>query len=97
VGEGLCYFVRHNHDGDRAQAASEPYGLDAFLLYGRAARWLPDTLLSMGAPWWDYWLVHAFIRAGRPVQAVEFPAAFHRSHPRNWSSDAWHRGSSSIA
>jgi FkbM family methyltransferase len=45
----------------------------------------------MGQPFWDYWLPHAFAARGRRVCAVEFPAAYHRNHPRQWSFEAWHR------
>lgn len=87
---GLCYFIRHNHDGDPRRAQREPYGIDAFLLHGRDAALFPDSILSMGQPFWDYWLPHTFAAAGRPVYCVDHPAAFHRNHPRRWSDAAWH-------
>ncbi|HEX6096506.1 MAG TPA: FkbM family methyltransferase [Thermoanaerobaculia bacterium] len=88
---GLCYFIRHNHDGNVAQAEREPYGIDAFLLSGRDAALVPQAFLSMGQPFWDYWLPHVFAAAGRPLVCVDFPAAFHRRHAQRWSWDAWHR------
>lgn len=88
---GLCYFIRHNHDGDLARAEREPYGIDAFLLSGTDAALVPPSFLSMGQPFWDYWLPHLFAAAGRPLVRVDFPAAFHRKHAQRWSWEAWHR------
>jgi FkbM family methyltransferase len=89
--DGLCYFVRHNHDGVVASAALERFGIDAFLFRGRHAPRLPGSFLSMGQPFWDYLLPHAFGARGRPTYAVEFPAAFHLSHQNRWSWNTWQR------
>lgn len=86
---GLCYFIRYNHDERKEEASPDSWGLDAFLLHGRDASLVPDSFLSMGQPWWDYWLPLMFIRQNRPVYAVEFPAIFHRNHPQNWSWEAY--------
>lgn len=88
---GLCYFIRHNHDGDLAGATREPYGIDAFLLSGRDAGLATETFLSMGQPFWDYWLPHLFAVHGKPLVCVDFPAAFHRNHALHWSWENWHR------
>lgn len=88
---GLCYFIRHNHDGDLAGATREPYGIDAFLLSGRDAGLATETFLSMGQPFWDYWLPHLFAAHGKPLVCVDFPAAFHRTHALRWSWENWHR------
>jgi FkbM family methyltransferase len=88
---GLCYFVRYNHDGNFRRADREPYGIDAFLFDGRDAPPFPDSFLSMGQPFWDYWVPHTFSAHGRPVYAVEFPAAYHRNHRRQWTWEDWHR------
>jgi FkbM family methyltransferase len=88
---GLCYFVRYNHNGDYGAAQREPHGIDAFLLHGRDAALFPDSLLSMGQPFWDYWIPHVFASSGRPVYAVDHPVAFHRNHTRRWSWTDWHR------
>ncbi len=89
--EGLCYFVRYNHDGNRETATREPDGIDAFLLHGRDAAVFPNTFLSMGQPYWDYWLPHTFAALGRPIYTVEFPVAFHLRHQNRWSWSDWHR------
>lgn len=89
---GLGYFVRHNHDGDERAAARERYGIDAFLLHGRDASLFPSSFLSMGVPFWDYWLPYTFLKHQRPVRSVEYPAAFHRNHPIQWTRENWHRG-----
>lgn len=88
---GICYVIRWNHDGDLSRATREPYGIDAFLLHGRHGALVPESFLSMGQPFWDYWLPWLFARAGLPVHAVEEPVAFHRDHPRRWSDAGWHR------
>ncbi|QJX01312.1 hypothetical protein FTUN_8956 [Frigoriglobus tundricola] len=87
---GLCYFVRYNLDGT-GTAEREPFGLDAFLFHGRDAAGFPRALLSLGRPFWDYWLPVTFAARGRAVHAIEYPAAFHRTHPLAWSPDDWHR------
>jgi FkbM family methyltransferase len=88
---GLCYFVRYNHDGEPARASREPDGIDAFLCHGRDLTQFPGSFLSMGQPFWDYWLPHTFAARGLPVWAVEHPAAFHRNHAHGWSWEGWHR------
>jgi hypothetical protein len=88
---GLCYFVRYNHDGDYVAATREPDGIDAFLLHGRHSALFPQTFLSMGKPYWDYWLPHTFHSRGLPIYAVEFPALFHLRHPNRWSWAEWHK------
>jgi 2-O-methyltransferase len=88
---GLCYFIRHNHDGNAARAGREPHGIDAFLFHGRDAAQFPDSFLSMGQPFWDYWLPHTFAARNRPIFTVEFPAALHRNHQTRWSWENWHR------
>jgi FkbM family methyltransferase len=89
--DGLCYFVRYNHAGDVRRAVREPFGIDGFLFHGRNAAHLPDSFLSMGQPFWDYWLPYAFALRGQPIAALEYPAAFHRSHQTRWSWENWHR------
>jgi FkbM family methyltransferase len=88
--DGLCYIVRFNHRGTPARAIRETFGIDAFLFQGRHACFLPDSLLSMGQPFWDYWLPHAFAARGMPLYSVEFPAGFHAAHELRWSWDKWH-------
>lgn len=88
---GLCYFIRHNYDGARMHATRELHGIDAFLLHGRDAALFPQTCLSMGQPFWDYWVPYTFALQNRSISSLEFPAAFHRSHSLQWSWKDWHR------
>ncbi len=88
---GLAYFSRHDHDGDRHNMSREPNGIDAFLLHGSASFMFTTSFFSMGQPFWDYWVPYTFLRHGLPVFAVEFPCAFHRRHPQQWSLEAWDR------
>jgi FkbM family methyltransferase len=89
--DGLCYLVRYNHSGVLSRAAREAFGIDAFLFHGRHALDLPASFLSMGQPFWDYWLPHAFACREHPIYTVEFPAGFHMRHQLRWSWDMWHR------
>jgi 2-O-methyltransferase len=89
--DGLCYFVRYNHAGDATRAQVEPYGIDAFMLNGRNADLFPESSLSMGQPFWDYWLPYTLARNGRTIFSVESPVAFHRVHPQRWNWEDWHR------
>jgi FkbM family methyltransferase len=89
--DGLCYFVRYNHDGDIACAQREPYGIDAFMLHGGNAGLFPDSSLSMGQPFWDYWIPYVFSQASCDIYSAESPVAFHRTHPQRWSWESWHR------
>lgn len=88
---GLCYFVRHNHNGNSNRARREPFSIDAFLFHGRDAAELPDCFLSMGQPFWDYWIPHEFAVRQRPIYRVDFPAALHRNRQSPWSWENWHR------
>jgi FkbM family methyltransferase len=87
---GLCYFIRYNHAGDRARASREPWGIDGFFLDGAHASLFPRSFLSMGQPFWDYWLPYTFAAHGLPLWSVEFPALYHYDHPQNWSWQSWH-------
>jgi len=88
---GLGYFVRFNHDGDVRRAHREVHGIDAFLLHGRDASLFPESFLSLGQPWWDYWVPLVFANNNRPLHAIDFPVTFHRNHPQNWSWENWGR------
>lgn len=87
---GLCYFVRHNYNGNLDRAVPEACGIDAMLMHGRNTGIIPPSFLSMGQPWWDYWIPHTFVSHGHAIFSVEFPAAFHRNHPLQWSWENWH-------
>jgi FkbM family methyltransferase len=87
----LCYFVRYNYERDIRFAFREAYGIDAFLLNGSDAHLFPSSFLSMGQPFWDYWIPYTFAARDKHIYAMESPALFHKSHPRQWSDAAWHR------
>src|SRR5262249_26358092 len=87
--DGVCCFVRFNHNGDRQQASPDAHGFDAFLFSGADAPSFADSFLCMGQPFWDYWVPHVFASAGRRLTSVEFPAAFHLGHAGGWSWDSW--------
>jgi FkbM family methyltransferase len=88
---GIGCFIRYNHDGNRTRASREPSGIDAFLLHSRDAALFAESSLSMGQPYWDYWLPYTMAINGRPLFVVEHPVTFHRNHSQQWSWEAWHR------
>jgi FkbM family methyltransferase len=88
---GLCYLIRHNRERGSARLSREPWGIDAFLIDGRDAALFEPSFLSIGQPFWDYWIPYVFAAAGRPIFTVEFPAAVHENHPQQWGWEAWHR------
>ncbi len=89
--DGLCYFVRHNYSRVARQARREPFGIDAFLFHGCYLNQLPDSFMSMGQPFWDYWIPYYFAMQELPIYSVEYPAAYHKNHPTQWSWENWHR------
>ena len=89
--DGLCYFLRYNHDETSGTPTREPWGIDAFLFNGEDAGFFQESFLSMGRPFWDYWLPHTMSTRGRPMYAIEYPAAFHRNHATRWSQQEWYR------
>jgi FkbM family methyltransferase len=91
--DGLAYLVRHNHNGSRADGVREPFGIDAFLFRGRDVADLPDSFLSLGQPFWDYWLPSVFAKHYSP----DFPVAFHLGHPHDWSWETWQRCATEFA
>jgi FkbM family methyltransferase len=88
---GLCGFVRHNHGDDASRTSRESFGFDGFALHGRDAALFAPSFLSLGQPFWDYWLPHTFAAHGRALHTVDFPAALHRNHAHGWSWADWHR------
>jgi FkbM family methyltransferase len=88
---GLCYFMRYNYDEDIANGVREQYGIDAYFFKIKGNDKLPHSFLSMGQPFWDYWLPHTFAIQKRPIYAVEYPAAFHRNHMTRWSWENWYK------
>src|SRR5207244_7624018 len=45
---GLCYFIRFNHDGDPDRGTREPDGIDAFLFHGRDGDLFARSFMSLG-------------------------------------------------
>lgn len=90
--KGLCYFIRYDYEGDTSRGVKQAAGIDAFMLHGDHARLFPKSFLSMGQPWWDFWLPYTFIKNDLPVWSAENKRiAHHWRHPQNWSEIAWAR------
>jgi hypothetical protein len=88
---GLCYFSRFNHDGEHSRGTRECEGIDAFLFHGRDAALFARSFMSLGKPYWDYWVPHTF----RQSQVARFSGRISGSvslrHQNRWSWDEWHR------
>lgn len=95
--DGLAYLVRHNHTGDPTRAVREPIGIDAVLVNGGEVAALPDSFLSLGQPFWDFWIPYAFAASGRTLYSPDFPAALHLGHPTQWSWETWRRCATEFA
>lgn len=88
---GLCCFIWHNYKDTIEDAKRERWGIDGFLFDGRKVSEIPDSLvMSIGQPWWDFWVPQHFLNEGRELCMVESPVAFHHSHKLAWSQNSWY-------
>ncbi|WLA68029.1 hypothetical protein [Bradyrhizobium diazoefficiens] len=65
-------------------------GFDAFFFTPSMARLAtvpPD--LSVGQPWWDYWLPAAFAVENIELLRPQSPLVFHLDHEQGWSQERW--------
>lgn len=61
-------------------------GYDYFFMDAETARNYPPTILSMGAPMWDYWAVLIPILRGRTCRYMNKVCAYHVRHERHWDN-----------
>lgn len=89
---GMAMVARVNHDDDGGNAAVEPAGFDGFLISPRHRRLYAESFLSLGQPWWDYWVPWMVRAAGEPLYLPTKPFAYHRRHHGGWGWDFWSAG-----
>jgi hypothetical protein len=88
---GLPYVKRINHDAGDQNATLEDCGIDVMLVHPRLCNLYAESFLSLGQPWWDYWLPYLAARAGVPLYCPAAPLAFHLRHAGQWKVEAWDR------
>lgn len=92
AGEGVAYFVRHDHSGGYADMKPQYPGIDAYLFrrsWGRL--WPQDAAYSLGCCFWDFLLPWLALEHQRPLRSLEHPVARHRAHEARWSTADWLR------
>lgn len=65
-------------------------GFDAFFFTPAMARLatVPSDL-TVGQPWWDYWLPAAFAVENIELLRPQSPLVFHLDHEQGWSQERW--------
>lgn len=84
--------IRWNYDDNLDDAQREQHGIDAFSFTPAQAIDLPDLPLSIGRPFFDYWIPYHSRQSGLPMHFVGERFAWHQRHELNWSEDDWFRG-----
>lgn len=73
-----------------SDAAVQGFGIDVFLLSQQMAESLPEIPLSIGIPFWDYWLPYHFRELGYNITLDQRPHFFHKRHKATWSKNDWY-------
>lgn len=97
AGTGVPMLAKVHHDADGGNPCVEPAGFDAFLLSPRHCHLYAESFLSLGQPWWDYWVPWMVMKAGEPLYLPREPVAFHLRHAGGWGWDPWRRGAVELA
>lgn len=84
--------IRWNHDGNYQAAKRERWGLDVFSFSPEMAASLPRMPLSIGRPFWDYWIPIHCLATQTPMHFIGERLFYHRRHEVNWSRSDWSRG-----
>ncbi len=64
-------------------------GYDFFFFDRSLLGLYPDSILSLGVTWWDYWTVLIPALNGFPVKKLVSPLAYHLEHPNRWDRKQW--------
>ena len=89
---GVPCSARVNHDSGGARAITEPCGYDVFVLSPRHLGLFTPSFLSLGQPWWDYWVPWEVLRSGEPLWLSRSPLVYHRRHRDGWDGATWDMG-----
>lgn len=85
--------IRWNYrDQNYKTATREKWGLDAFSFTPELAQSLPRLELSIGRPFFDYWLPYHSRRIGQSMHFIGDRLLFHKTHDLLWSQSDWSRG-----
>jgi hypothetical protein len=94
---GVPMLAKVHHDANGSNPCVEPAGFDAFLLSPRHCHLYAESFLSLGQPWWDYWIPWMVMQAGEPLYLPSEPVAFHLRHPGGWGQQPWDLGAVELA
>jgi hypothetical protein len=88
---GLVIAERLNFNPEDGQlTGASCYGFDLILFCRQVIAELGfDDQITIGTPWWDYWLPLAVQQAGGELFIPSAPIMMHLDHPQNWSWKNW--------
>ena len=86
-----CLFMTRQEVSHPASRVGPNYnfGFDAFFFDMSAIDPLDSDRLTIGLPWWDYYLPMALLLAGRDVGQIERLPLRHLSHLQKWHAGNW--------
>lgn len=76
--------VRQNWTHHPGHGDTEPWGIDAFLLFPEQVKTFPDIDLAIGQPFWDYWVPYHLEQNNFAIDWITYPYFYHKNHPLNW-------------
>jgi len=89
----FSYFRRRNYDLDKGRDSYSVFawGMDTFLFHGLDVPELNRTSLSIGMPFWDYWIPFEFMNRGFILQTANDAPLWHENHEGRWDETDWYR------
>ncbi len=86
----VSYFRRKNYDaGSEGSAAMFVWGIDTVLFNGMDVAGLPRMGLTIGAPFWDYWIPLEMLQRGVRLQSSLDAPVWHENHGSRWDEADW--------
>lgn len=91
AGMSMPYLLQYNCTSPGVQVLGmiEPCGISAFVAHPRHVDLYLPTFMSMGQPWWDYWVPVMAARGGDTFVTPSAPIVCHYAHPSGWSQANW--------
>ena len=93
----LTYFRRKNYEkGSEDAPGGGPssmfaWGIDTFIFNGLEMADLPPLQLSIGMPFWDYWIPWEALGRGLRLQSSLDAPLYHENHGDRWDEVDWFR------